>query len=57
MIKQICYPHLKKLIKKIIDEKLKEYDVKTIKELAKYNIEEFKETLEMSKNDIFTQIF
>lgn len=51
------FSSLEKVDTKIIDEKLKEYDVKTIKELAKYNIEEFKETLEMSKNDIFTQIF
>ena len=48
---------LEKVDKKIIDKKLKEYDIKTIKELAKYIIEEFKETLEMIKDDMFTQIF
>ena len=48
---------LEKVDKKIIDEKLKEYDVKTIKKLAKYIIEEFKETLEKTKYDMFTQIF
>lgn len=48
---------LEKVDKKIIDKKLKEYDIKTIKELAKYIIEEFKETLEMTKDDIFTQMF
>ena len=48
---------LEKVDKKIIDKKLKEYDIKTIKELAKYIIEEFKETLEMTKDDLFTQMF
>ena len=48
---------LEKVDKKIIDKKLKEYDIKTIKELAKYIIEEFKETLEMTKDDMFTQMF
>lgn len=48
---------LKKVDKKIIYKKLKEYDIKTIKELAKYIIEEFKETVEMTKDDMFTQIF
>lgn len=47
---------LEKVDKKIIDKKLNEYDVKTIKELAKYIVEEFKETLEMTKDDIFTQM-
>ena len=36
---------------------MKEYDIKTIKELAKYIIEEFKETLEMTKDDMLTQMF
>lgn len=48
---------LEKVDKKIIDKKLKEYDIKTLKELAKYIIEEFKETLEMTKEDMFTQMF
>ena len=48
---------LEKVDKKIIDKKLKEYNIKTIKELEKYIIEEFKETLEMIKDDMFTQIF
>lgn len=48
---------LEKVDKKIIDKKLKEYDIKTINELAKYIIEEFKETLEMTKDDLFTQMF
>ena len=48
---------LEKVDKKIIDKKLKEYDIKTIQELAKYIIEEFKETIEMTKDDMFTQMF
>lgn len=48
---------LEKIDEKIINNKLKEYDIKTIKELAKYIIEEFKETLEMTKDDMFNQIF
>ena len=48
---------LEKVDKKITDKKLKEYDIKSIKELAKYIIEEFKETLEMTKYDMFTQMF
>lgn len=48
---------LEKIDEKIINNKLKEYDIKTIKELAKYIIEEFKETLEMTKDDMFTQMF
>jgi len=48
---------LEKVDKKIIDKKLKEYDTKTLKELSKYIIEEFKETLEMTRDDMFTQMF
>lgn len=48
---------LEKVDEKIINNKLKEYDIKTIKELAKYIIEEFKETLEMTKDDMLTQMF
>jgi len=48
---------LKKVNPKIIDEKMEEYDVNSIEELAKYIIEEFKEMLSFAKGDIFTQIF
>ena len=48
---------LNKLPKKILNEKLNEYDAKSVKELSKYLIDEFKETLEISKDDIFTQMF
>lgn len=48
---------LEKIDKNIIDKKLKEYDIKTVKELAKYIIEEFKETLEIAKDDVFTRMF
>ena len=48
---------LEKIDEKIINNKLKEYDIKTIKELAKYIIEEFKETLGKTKDDMFTQMF
>ena len=48
---------LNKLPKKILNEKLNECDVKSVKELSKYLIDEFKETLEISKDDIFTQMF
>lgn len=45
---------LNKLPKEILNEKLNECDVKTVKELSKHLIDEFKETLEISKDDIFT---
>ena len=48
---------LKKVNKKIIDEKMEEYDVNSFEELAKYIIEEFKEILSSTKDDIFTQMF
>lgn len=48
---------LKKIDNKIINEKLEQYDLKTIDDLAKYIIEEFKEILNSSKDDIFTQMF
>ena len=48
---------LKKVNKKIVDEKMEEYDVNSIEELAKYIIEEFKEILSSTKDDIFTQMF
>ena len=48
---------LEKVDKKIINNKLKEYDIKTLKELSEFIIEDFKETLEMTKDDVFTQMF
>lgn len=48
---------LKKVNKKIIDEKMEEYGVNSIEELSKYIIEEFKEILDSTKDDIFTQMF
>lgn len=48
---------LEKVDKKIINNKLKEYDIKTLKELSEFIIEDFKEILEMSKDDMFTQMF
>jgi hypothetical protein len=48
---------LKSLDKKIIDEKLKEYDLESIKELKEYIIENFEMCLDMSKDDTFTQMY
>lgn len=48
---------LKKVNKKIVDEKMKEYDVNSIEELAKKITEEFKKILSSTKDDIFTQMF
>ena len=48
---------LERVDKNIINEKLKEYDVKTLKELSKCIIDEFAEILEFSKDDILTQMF
>lgn len=48
---------LKKVNKKIVDENMEEYDVNSIEELAKKIIEEFKEILSSTKDDIFTQMF
>lgn len=48
---------LKKLNKKIIDEKLEEYNLNSIEELSKYLIEEFRDILSSSTDDIFTQMF
>ena len=48
---------LKKVNKKIINEKMEKYDANSIEELAKYIIEEFKEILSSTKDDIFTQMF
>ena len=48
---------LEKVDKKIIDIKLEEFGIKTIKELSECVIEEFKDILKMSKDDIFSQMF
>lgn len=48
---------LKLLDKKIVNEKLKEYELKNINELKDYIIEEFKASLDMSKDDKFTQFY
>ncbi len=48
---------LKKVNKKIVKEKMEEYEVNSIEELANKIIEEFKEILGATKDDIFTQIF
>ena len=48
---------LKKVDIKIVNEKLEEYDVNSIEALAKFIIEEFKEILSSSKDDVFTQMF
>lgn len=48
---------LKQLDKKIINEKLEEYGLKNINELKDYIIEEFETTLNMFKDDIYTQIY
>ena len=48
---------LKKVDMKIVNEKIEEYDVNSIEELAEIIIEEFKEILRLSKDDIFTQMF
>ena len=48
---------LKLLDKKIINEKLKEYELNNINELKDYIIEEFETCLDMSKEDMFTQMY
>ena len=48
---------LEKVDKKIINDKLKECNCKTLKELSRYIIDEFTDILEFSKDDIFTQMF
>lgn len=48
---------LEKVDKEIINNKLKEYGIKTLKELSEFIIEDFKEILEMTKDDMFTQMF
>lgn len=48
---------LKLLDKKIINKKLKEYELKNINELKDYIIEDFEMCLDMSKDDKFTQMY
>ena len=48
---------LKSINKKIINSKLKEYDLDNIEELKDYIIEEFEFRLNFSKPDIFTQMY
>ena len=48
---------LKKLPQETLDEVLEEYYTKKVEELSKYIIDSFEEILEMTKNDIFTQMF
>ncbi len=48
---------LQALDQKIINENLKEYDLKNIKELKDFILEDFETCLEMSKDDIFTQMY
>ena len=48
---------LELLDKKIINEKLKEYELKTINELKEYIIYDFKMCLDMSKDDKFTRMY
>lgn len=48
---------LKSLDKKIVDEKLEEYDLENVAELKDYIIEEFETCLDMSKEDVFTQLY
>lgn len=48
---------LKSVDKKIINNKLKEYDLDSIEELKDYIIEEFEFCLNSSKDDIFTQMY
>jgi len=48
---------LKKIDKKIINERLDLYGLDSINELKKYIINNFKMCLEASKDDVFTQMF
>lgn len=48
---------LKKIDRKIINQALKEKDLKTIESLSRYTISEFKDLLKQTKTDIFTQMF
>lgn len=48
---------LKALDKKIINKMMKEYDLKSIKELKEHIIDNFEFCLSMSKDDIFTKMY
>lgn len=48
---------MERLNKKLLEEKFEEYGVDSVKELAEYIIENFKDLFEMTINDIFTQMF
>lgn len=48
---------LEKLDKKILEEKLDEYDAKNVKELAKIIIEDFEFLLDMTKDDFATRLY
>lgn len=48
---------LKALDKKIVNKKMKEYDLKNIEELKEQIIEDFEFCLSMSKDDMFTKMY
>lgn len=48
---------LKSLDKRIVNEKLKEYELDNLDELKDYIIEEFEMSINMSKGDKFTQLY
>ncbi len=48
---------LKALNKKVLNEKLEEFDVKDINELKEYILDSFEFCLDMSKDDIFTRMY
>lgn len=48
---------LKALDKKIVNKKMKEYDLKNIEELKEQIIEDFEFCLSMSKDDTFTKMY
>ena len=48
---------LKSLNKKVLDEKMKEYELNSVNELKEYILEEFEMCLEMSKDDSLTRMY
>lgn len=48
---------LKALDKKVLNEKLEEFDVKNINELKDYILDNFEFCLDMSKDDMFTRMY
>lgn len=48
---------LKALDKKVLNEKLEEFDVKDINELKDYILDSFEFCLDMSKDDMFTRMY